>query len=194
MIKRPLNERFSVAVARGTKFTTIRDKPWPVGVPIMLYNWTGKPYRSPQCNVASIIVTGFWNIFICQMESGAMRYSYGMDSNIPLWQHEGFESPEELDEWFRPMVDPGMTITKTLMRFNLHNALAESISRVDLLPLAVPLPCPFCGDPMRINGAKLITHAIRPAPTQTPTQLKSAAAPRLTPNPTIKCLIPHNRK
>jgi hypothetical protein len=29
--------------------------------------------------------------------------------------------------------------------------------------LVVPLPCPFCGDPMRINNAKLITHAVRPS-------------------------------
>lgn len=29
--------------------------------------------------------------------------------------------------------------------------------------LVVLVPCPFCGDPMRINNAKLITHAGRPS-------------------------------
>lgn len=40
MIKRPLDKRFNAAVLTGKKFTTIRGKPWPVGVPIMLYNWS----------------------------------------------------------------------------------------------------------------------------------------------------------
>ena len=41
MLKRPINSRFRELVLRDEKTTTIRDKPWPVGVPIMLYSWTG---------------------------------------------------------------------------------------------------------------------------------------------------------
>jgi hypothetical protein len=122
MIKRPLHPRFSEAVREGRKFTTIRDKPWPVGKPIMLYNWSGKPYRSPQNNVAPIIVLGFWTIQIAQLEDGTMRYAYGMENAKPLHETEGFESREELDEWFRPLVKPGKSVTKTLMRFRVLNS------------------------------------------------------------------------
>jgi len=122
MIKRPLNSRFTQAVLEGRKFTTIREKPWPVGKPIMLYNWSGKAYRSKQIDVAPIMVMGFWTIRIAQLEDGIMRYAYGMENDKPLWQTEGFDSVRELDGWFRPMVKPGQMIENTLMRFRLLNA------------------------------------------------------------------------
>lgn len=121
MLKRPLNKRFNQAVLDGRKFTTIREKPWPVGVHIMLYNWSGSPYRSKQVDVAPVKVLGYWPITIAKAENGAMSYDYGLETEIPLWQHEGFMSPEELDEWFGEMVKPGQTITLTLMRFRLLN-------------------------------------------------------------------------
>ena len=119
VIKRPLNARFSEMVKQGIKITTIRDKPWPVGIPIMLYDWTGKPYRSPQCDVAVIIVMGFWTIQIAHMQDDSMRYAYGMENAKPLHETEGFESSKDLDNWFRPLVQHGTTITKHLMRFKL---------------------------------------------------------------------------
>ena len=61
MIKRPLDPKFSDAVREGRKVTTIREKPWPVGKPIMLYNWSGIPYRSKHIDVASVKVSGFWD-------------------------------------------------------------------------------------------------------------------------------------
>jgi hypothetical protein len=125
MMKRPLNPRFSSAVLEGRKFTTIREKPWPVGVPIMLYNWSGAAYRSPQVDVAPVVVMGFWTIQIAQMEDGIMRYAYGMQNNNPLWQTEGFDSAAELDAWFRTLVKPGATVTKHLMRFRLANRSEE---------------------------------------------------------------------
>ena len=121
MIKRPLNARFSTAVLDGVKFTTIREKPWPVGKPIMLYHWSGAAYRSQQVDVAPIIVMGFWPIQIAQTEEGIMRYSYGMENAKPLWQTEGFESASALDAWFRPLVKPGQSVTHHLMRFRLAN-------------------------------------------------------------------------
>lgn len=36
MIRRPLNSRFNQKVLDQIKVTTLRDKPWPVGVPIQL--------------------------------------------------------------------------------------------------------------------------------------------------------------
>lgn len=119
MIKRPLSRRFNEAVLDGRKFTTIRDKPWPVGVPIMLYNWTGAPYRSKHVNVVPVIVMGFWSIFIRRFPDETMLYAYGMENSKPLYESEGFESQKELDGWFRQLVEPGNAIVKTLMRFRL---------------------------------------------------------------------------
>jgi len=121
MIKRPLNPRFTQAVLEGRKFTTIRENPWPVGVPIMLYNWSGAAYRSPQVDVCPVIVLGFWPITIAQTEAGEMRYAYGMDCGMALHETEGFESRAVMDEWFRPLVKPGQSVTKHLMRFRLAN-------------------------------------------------------------------------
>ena len=126
MIKRPLNPQFSSAVIEGRKFTTIREKPWPVGTPIMLYNWSGAAYRSKQIDVAPVIVMGFWTIQIAHMESGDMRYAYGMDCGLALHETEGFDSRAAMDEWFRPLVKPGQSVTKHLMRFRLANANMEA--------------------------------------------------------------------
>ena len=131
MIKRPLNPRFSSAVLEGRKFTTIREKPWPVGVPIMLYNWSGAAYRSQQVDVAPVVVMGFWTIQIAQMEDGIMRYAYGMENNKPLWQTEGFDSAAELDAWCRPLVKPGKSVTKHLMRFRLANAGSDAPGEIE---------------------------------------------------------------
>jgi hypothetical protein len=119
MIKRPLNIRFNQAVLDGRKLTTIRASQWPVRLPIMLYNWEGKPYRSKQVNIAPIIVTGFWTICIAKTESGKMRYIYGMENSKPLWSTEGFDSQADMDEWFSQIVKPGRMTTQYLMRFRL---------------------------------------------------------------------------
>ncbi|MDQ8206220.1 hypothetical protein QEH52_01770 [Coraliomargarita sp. SDUM461003] len=121
MIKRPLNSQFSDHVKSGRKFTTIRDKPWPTDRPIMLYNWSGLPYRSKHVDVAPIKVSGFWTIHITRTDNDKMGYGYGMECGIPLWKTEGFESKEAMDAWFRPLVKKNATITKTLMRFSLVN-------------------------------------------------------------------------
>jgi hypothetical protein len=121
MIKRPLNERFTEAVLAGRKITTIREKEWPVGVPIMLYNWSGKPYRSKQINVAAVKVTGFWTIEIAHRSDGVMLYAYGMENERPLYDTEGFASREEIDDWFRAVVPVGHLVSKRLMRFSLAN-------------------------------------------------------------------------
>lgn len=120
MIKRPLNSRFSAAVLEGRKITTIRDKAWLVDVPIMLYSWSGAPYRSKQVDVAAIIVSGFWTIQIARMDGDAMRYAYGMESEKALYETEGFDSREDLDAWFRPLLKPGQSVIKHLMRFRLQ--------------------------------------------------------------------------
>ncbi len=117
MIKRPLNVRFREAVLRDEKTTTIRAKPWPVGVPIMLYNWSGAAYRSKQSDVAEVIVKGFWTIRITHMQDGAVAYECGKESGPALYESEGFASQTEMDDWFRPLVERGRTIEKALMLF-----------------------------------------------------------------------------
>ena len=125
MIKRPLNPRFRAPVLDGRKTTTIRDKAWPVGVPIMLYNWTGSAYRSKHSDVAAIVVKGFWTIRITHREDGGMLYAYGRVNDTPLHATEGFASRAEMDEWFRPLVKCGQTVEKTLMLFCRSNEKAH---------------------------------------------------------------------
>ncbi len=121
MIKRPLNIRFSTPVREGQKFTTIRDNPWPVGKPIMLYNWSGAAYRSPQMDVAPVTVLGCWPIVIERKADGTMRYECGIENEKPLWECEGFLSQEDMDEWFSAKMKRGEWLNKYLMRFRLLN-------------------------------------------------------------------------
>jgi hypothetical protein len=123
MIKRPLNPRFSQAVLDGRKTTTIRDSFWPCDVPIMLYNWSGAAYRSKQVNVAPVMVQCIAPIRITHKEDGDILYVWGRAAleYPPLYETEGFASRAEMDAWFRPLIKPGQTAAKILMRFSLHN-------------------------------------------------------------------------
>lgn len=85
----------------------------------MLYNWSGKPYRSKHVDVAAVKVTGFWTIRISRDYASAMSYEYGMEHAQPLHETEGFESRGAMDDWFRPLVHPGETLEKSLMLFAL---------------------------------------------------------------------------
>jgi hypothetical protein len=125
MIKRPLNPQFSNAVREGRKFTTIREKPWPVGVPIMLYNWSGVAYRSQQIAVAAVIVREVRAVEITHRFGGDMLYIYGPVKERRLHETEGFASRAELDDWFRPLIKRGETIEKWLMFFSLANEAVE---------------------------------------------------------------------
>ena len=134
MLKRPLNSRFSELVLAEKKTTTIRDKLWPIGVPIMLYNWSGAAYRSTQIDVAPVVVKGFWTIYITHHEGGAMAYECGKTSAPALYESEGFATQNEMDEWFRPLVKPGQTVAKVLMRFRRSNTHAETGPRREGAP------------------------------------------------------------
>ena len=119
MIKRPLNPRFSNAVREGRKTTTIRDGIWPVGVPIMLYNWSGVPYRSPQVDVAAVVVLGFWAVEIHRTQGNGVFYTHQLIHEKPLYETEGFASFVEMDDWFRPLIKPGCVVEKHVMLFRL---------------------------------------------------------------------------
>ena len=119
MIRRSLNPRFNAAVLAEIKITTIRDKAWPVRVPIMLYNWSGAAYRSKQVDVAAVMVEETGPIELMNDEIG---FTYKLPPIIlhrPLWQTEGFASREDMDGWFIPLIKPGQTVTKILHRFCL---------------------------------------------------------------------------
>ena len=91
----------------------------------MLYNWSGAAYRSKHVDVAPVIVSGFWTIRIARLEDGRMRYEYGMKNATPIHETEGFENRKAMDDWFRPLVKPGQTVEKTMMRFSLLNVEAN---------------------------------------------------------------------
>lgn len=120
MIKRPLNAQFKPAVLEDRKITTIREKPWPVGVPIMLYHWEGKAYNSPHVDVAVIEVMETCPIEIDHHADGVMTYAHRIWHPNPLWACEGFKSSEAMDAWFRQVVKPGRSLTRHLMRFRRH--------------------------------------------------------------------------
>ena len=119
MLKRPLHPRFGPKVLAGIKRTTIRDTPWPLGKPIMLYHWTGKPYASPHQDVAVIEVEHTQPMEITVPAFGSPHYSPRTVAGQPLWQLEGFESQDAMDAWFLPLIKPGQTLQKHLMLFKL---------------------------------------------------------------------------
>ena len=120
MIKRVVSERFKAVILDGTKTTTIRDRDWPIGRPIMLFHWAAKPYRSKHVDIHEVHVKIRWPIEIEHRSDGQMAFHVGMDqSKAPLWKTEGFSSITEMDDWFRPLVTRGRSSWKVLMRFEL---------------------------------------------------------------------------
>jgi hypothetical protein len=120
MIRRSFNPRFRNPIWQGIKTTTIRDTAWPIGKPIMAFEWTGKPYRSKQSDIASIIVTAATPIDISLGEfSDCVTFSEIMGLGRPLWQCEGFNGPLDMNDWFLPKMKSGQTVTKILHRFEL---------------------------------------------------------------------------
>lgn len=119
MIKRPIHERFNRKILDGIKVTTIRGNAWPVSQDIMLYNWSGKPYRSKQRDVVVIRVRGFWTIQIQRTLDDQMIYKAGAALIPKIHETEGFDSVEEMDSWFRRLVKPGHMIEQSLMLFRV---------------------------------------------------------------------------
>lgn len=120
MIKRPLNSRFSDKARQGIKFTTIREKSWPIGKPIMLYNWSGAPYRSKHRDVVAVVVLTATPIVIGRTDHG-MLYTYARNETQgrELWECEGFDSKPDMDAWFSSKMKVGETLHMHLMRFKL---------------------------------------------------------------------------
>ena len=132
MIKRPLNPQFSEAVLMGWKTSTIRGKAWPIGKPIMLYNWSGLPYRSKQIDVAEVIVSTARPIEIHRRPDSEMFYACTLDGLRMLYQTEGFATQAQMDDWFRAGMLPGQTLTKFIMRFRVANAPAQRPPATDV--------------------------------------------------------------
>lgn len=137
MIRRSFNTRFRQPILDGIKTTTIRDKAWPVNVPIMAFDWYALPYRSKQVEIHPIIVEETTTIRIGRVEgeTGMMCYhaEKGIHRGRVLWQCEGFHSQEDMDLWFSTTLKPGEWVDKTLHRFRLA---PECLNLELCLPLA----------------------------------------------------------
>lgn len=129
MIRRPITQIFNAPLLAGVKTTTIRPKPWPVGVPIMLYNWSGAAYRSKQADVAVVSVREVRPISITRLSDVEMVYAYGEPEARRLHETEGFGSREELDSWFRPLVGSGETVVKWMMFFWVEKPAVQRTCR-----------------------------------------------------------------
>ena len=135
MHRRPLNPGFNSAVCSGIKTTTIRPKPWPIGVPIQLYNWIGRPYGkgSTQADVVPVIATAATPITIGSLSKsdhllgkpGTIFYAVRGErshSTYQLWMSEGFPSAAAMDDWFRKFVPkPGSQVVQYLMDFRIYS-------------------------------------------------------------------------
>lgn len=117
MIKRPLNAGFNQVVLDDIKTTTIRDKAWPVGKPIMLYNWSGAAYRSKQVDVVAVMVEEVHLMVIKNDYPLGMDFSIKYVAGRELYVTEGFATRKALDAWFAKLVKPERTTTKWLMKF-----------------------------------------------------------------------------
>jgi hypothetical protein len=131
MIKRPLDKGFRSAVVALIKDTTMRNKPWSLGVPIMLYSWAGAPYRSKHEDLIPVIAASATLVMI--IREGDILY-YDVPHGLldrSLWQCEGFDSQEHMDDWFRKLVKPGKKLERYLMKFRPLNEteLKESHSK-----------------------------------------------------------------
>lgn len=126
MIRRSLHVRFGLPVVMLRKITTIRDKAWPVGVPIMLFHWQGVAYRSKQQDRAPVVVVDTCPIMISRWKNGKMGYyPERAIAPEPLWLGEGFRSQEDMDEWFSAGLRPGEYVCRRMMRFRLWEGGAE---------------------------------------------------------------------
>lgn len=119
MIRRPLHVQFNDEVLEERKITTIRREPWPLGVPIMLYNWAGVAYRSNQINVATVEVIEERPITIEVPVFSEIYFSISRVAGRPLWACEGFRDRDSMDSWFYREVKLGTSEVRHLMQFRL---------------------------------------------------------------------------
>lgn len=98
----------------------------------MLYNWSASPYRSPQHDVAAVVVVKTSPITIEHLPSGQLLYTYdGFREGDALWWTEGFEDGRAIDDWFRPLVKKGGIYEGHLMTFSLANADSPPLLSVE---------------------------------------------------------------
>lgn len=85
----------------------------------MLYNWEGKPYRSKHIDVVAVVPIAWWPIDLIHLRNGSMQFKHGMENDKPLYEIEGFENQEEMDQWFRKEVKREYMSCRNLIRFRL---------------------------------------------------------------------------
>lgn len=117
MLKRPLKTHFREKVLKGIKTTTLRDTPWPIGKPIMLYSWSGKPYRSKQDDLVPVEVLDINQVVITHFKITEMIVYWGYTNEC--WHKEGFDSQKDMDNYFKSCIKPGKNVTKYMMTFKV---------------------------------------------------------------------------
>lgn len=112
--------RFRQPILEEVKFTTIREKPWPIGVPIMAYEWLGTPYRSKQAEICPVIAekTTLIEIWTCvKGEAITFTPAKKIHGDVPLWKCEGFHDEREMKDHFLSKLGPDQKVTMHLIRF-----------------------------------------------------------------------------
>lgn len=105
-------------VLADKKTTTIRASAWPIMKPIMLFSWSGKPYRSPQVIVCPIVVTAVERLDVQKSVLGMGYWRPGTDEyREGLWKSEGFYSQNEMDAWFMDSLKKFATYPMWMMTF-----------------------------------------------------------------------------
>lgn len=88
----------------------------------MLYNWTGKPYRSKQKDVCPVIVEETMEIKLSRSTQGNIFETPSvihLCKGKLLYQSEGFDCIDDFHDWFRPLIKPCETIERSLIQFRL---------------------------------------------------------------------------
>lgn len=87
----------------------------------MLYNWTGKAYRSKQADVVAVEVEEVLELTVTHDRDGGIVFSRSHIDGTPIHKTEGFDDAGQMQEWFSKVVPIGQTVELSLMRFRLAN-------------------------------------------------------------------------
>ena len=96
--------RFADLVRDGIKLSTIRlkrdKKNTPqVGELMSLRSWTGKPYRSKQEKLATVIIEGVYEITIADTECHPIRVMHPQLGECGASDLDGFARADGFDDW-----------------------------------------------------------------------------------------------
>ena len=97
ILVRTIQKRFVQPLLDGTKVTTIRPSPWPVGAIIDFRIWTGRPYWSKQEHVTFREVSAVYPVTI-RIEGIEFEHFDGSLDNHA--KEDGFSCWSDMRDWF----------------------------------------------------------------------------------------------